>query len=407
MRSTPRLYSRLFFLCSLLWLLTCSLAQAQTASSSSNAASTASTAYAAGKIDLMEGDVRVFDKQNVRRTVKVGDKVYEGDNVVTGANGEIHLTMEDEGFIAVRPNTKMRIIQYRAEGDDNDKGVIGLLAGSLRSITGWIGKYHPKSYSINTPTATIGIRGTDHEPKVIPEGSSEGDAGTYDKVNAGGSFINTPQGNVDVTPNHAAFAPHNGKSAPRMLAFVPTFFHPTRNEHLIEGKHDRIQHIVQQRRDERVQQIRSGARPARPLESGNVRQNMQERGQARQQQRQEVQQNRQQNHEQDRRSMLQTQQQQHLQPGQQTQQQGLRPGLLQNRLQDRRTLQQTQQQAQQQRPQQGQPAQQQGRPAAQQMQQQRPQAGPQQMQGRQAPQQGQTRSPNNQGNDKHKKPPGT
>jgi hypothetical protein len=186
--------------------------------------------------------------------------------------------MDDEGFIAVRPNTKMRIAQYRAEGDDDDKGVISLVVGSLRSITGWIGKYHPKSYSINTPTATIGIRGTDHEPKVIEEGSSEGDAGTYDKVNAGGSFINTPQGNVDVTPNHAAFAPHNGGAAPRMLAAVPHFFRPTRNEHLIEGKHEQIQRVVQQRREERRQQIRSGVRQARPALNGGMRPGMNNNG---------------------------------------------------------------------------------------------------------------------------------
>ncbi len=261
MRSTSRLFARFFILaCALLCVTGHTAAQTPAPSN---------TAYVAGKIDLMEGDVRIVDTHNTRRTAKVGDKVYEGDSITTGAGGEIHMTMEDQGFIAVRPNTKMRIVQYRAEGDDDDKGVVALLVGSMRSITGWIGKYHPKSYSINTPTATIGIRGTDHEPKVILEGSSEGDAGTYDKVNAGGSFINTPRGNVDVTPNHAAFAPHDGRAAPHMLAAVPRFFRPTRNEHLIEGKHEQIQRIVQQTREERRQQIRSGLRPARPRQNAS------------------------------------------------------------------------------------------------------------------------------------------
>jgi hypothetical protein len=286
MRATSRLFSRFFlFTCTLLCLAIHLDAQAQ-----APATAPANAAYVAGQIDLMEGDVRIYDKQNLRRTAKVGDKIYEGDSITTGASGEIHMTMEDQGFVAVRPNTRMRIVQYRAEGDDDDKGVLSLLVGSMRSITGWIGKYHPKSYSINTPTATIGIRGTDHEPKVIPEGSSEGDAGTYDKVNAGGSFINTPQGNVDVTPNHAAFAPHDGRSAPRALASVPSFFRPTRNEHLIEGKHDQIQRIVQQKREERQQQIRSGLRPARPPLANTVRPNviqrMQQARQARVQERQ-------------------------------------------------------------------------------------------------------------------------
>jgi hypothetical protein len=226
-----------------------------------NAADNAATAQVGvGKVDLMEGDVRLFDSQMKLRAVQVGNQVFEGDSIVTGTDGEIHLTMADEGYIAVRPNTKMRIAQYRANGDDQDRGLIGLLSGSLRSITGWIGKYRPKAYVIRTPTATIGIRGTDHEPKVIPEGSAEGDPGTYDKVNAGGTTLRTPQGSVDVTPNHAAYASRRG-GGPRVLDKVPSFFKPTRNEHLIEGKHDQIQRTMEKKREERRQQVKTQGRP--------------------------------------------------------------------------------------------------------------------------------------------------
>jgi hypothetical protein len=250
------------------------------ASSNSNAASNAtapamnapnaslgsSNLTIAGKVDLVEGDVHVYDARNAVRIVHVNDNVFEGDSIVTGSNGEIHLTMADTGFIAVRPNTKMAITQYRANGDNQDKGVIGLLVGSFRSISGWIGKYQPKSYEIRTPTATIGIRGTDHEPKVIPDGSSEGEPGTYDKVNAGGTYINTPQGRVDVSENHAGFAPRGGpgiNARPRMLDRVPNFYRPTHNEHLIEGKHAEIQRNLPTRRAERFQQYKNTVRQQR------------------------------------------------------------------------------------------------------------------------------------------------
>lgn len=233
------------------------------AASATNAPNGSNNLTVAGRVDLVEGDVHIYDTRNAVRTVHVNDNVFEGDSIVTGANGEIHITMADTGFIAVRPNTKMAITQYRANGDSQDKGVIGLLVGSFRSISGWIAKYQPKSYEIRTPTATIGIRGTDHEPKVIPEGSSEGDPGTYDKVNAGGTFINTPQGRVDVSENHAGFAPHGGLGAnarPRMLDHVPNFYRPTRNEHFIEGKHAEIQRNLSTKRTERFQQYRSNIR---------------------------------------------------------------------------------------------------------------------------------------------------
>ena len=113
--------------------------------------------------------------------------------------------MDDRGFITVRPNTRMSIVNFRAQGDDNDRSILSLLQGSFRSITGWIGKFRPGAYQIRTPTATIGVRGTDHEPLVIPLVASEGEPGTYDNVNAGGSYIQTSHGQFEVATGKAAF----------------------------------------------------------------------------------------------------------------------------------------------------------------------------------------------------------
>ena len=209
----------------------------------------------AAKVALVEGDVTVIAGKNQRRKVKIGDVLVEGDSVVTGKDGELHLDMEDGGYMAIRPNTKMKIVKYQAKGNDSDAGVFGLLQGSFRSVTGWIGKFNREKYIVRTPNATIGIRGTDHEPLVIPAGSTDGEAGTYDKVNAGGSVIKTPQGRAEVAPNQAGFAPHGGKSAPRTLQAVPAFFKPTRNERLLEGKHDAVQKLITQRRETRKAEI--------------------------------------------------------------------------------------------------------------------------------------------------------
>ncbi|MGB7543429.1 MAG: FecR domain-containing protein [Burkholderiales bacterium] len=210
----------------------------------------------AGKVELIEGDARVFDKAKKLRQVKVGDPVFEGDSIVTGQDGEVHLAMGDGGYIGVRPGTKMRIVNYRAQGDADDKALFGLLEGSFRSITGWIARFGPKNYVIRTPTATIGVRGTDHEPSVIPEGSTLGEPGTYDKVNIGGTFLNTPQGRVDIEPGKAGFAPRRGGVRPRLLERVPAFFKPTRNEQRFEGLHERIQKQLQERRGQRQKFIR-------------------------------------------------------------------------------------------------------------------------------------------------------
>ncbi|MCK6383013.1 MAG: FecR domain-containing protein [Rhodocyclaceae bacterium] len=205
----------------------------------------------AGKVELVEGEVTVFDRAKKPRQVAVGDRVHEGEGIVTGRNGELHLAMEDGGFIAVRPDTKMSIAAYRAEGDDRDKSVFSLLEGTFRSVTGWIGKFNPRSYQVRTPTATIGVRGTDHEPLVIPQGATAGEPGSYDKVNVGATTLQTRHGSVEVRPNQAGFAPLRGKPRPRVLTQVPAFFKATRHEPAIAARHETIRKLIDERREER------------------------------------------------------------------------------------------------------------------------------------------------------------
>lgn len=215
----------------------------------------------AAKVVLVEGNVVVIapSAANVtalRRKVKVGDMLIEGESIVTGRDGELHLDMEDGGYMAIRPNTRMRIVKYQAKGNDFDTGVFSLLQGSFRSVTGWIGKFNQSKYIVRTPNATIGIRGTDHEPLVIPPGATEGEPGTYDKVNAGGSVMTTAQGRAEVAPNQAGFVAQAGKAAPRTLSAVPVFFRATRNERLLEGKHDIVQQRIAERRETRRTEIK-------------------------------------------------------------------------------------------------------------------------------------------------------
>jgi hypothetical protein len=210
----------------------------------------------AGTIMLVEGDASIVPAGAAARPAKVGDIVREGDTLITRKDGEVHLTMQDTGFIALRPNTRFGIVSYKADGDEGDKGVFRLLAGGFRSVTGWIGKFSARGYRVNTPTATIGIRGTDHEPRYIPEGSTEGEPGTYDRVFAGQTYIETPAGQTAISPNQAGFVSVRPHDRPRLLAGVPVFFRPGPHEADIAAKHAEIQRVIDQRREERRKVIR-------------------------------------------------------------------------------------------------------------------------------------------------------
>jgi hypothetical protein len=206
-------------------------------------------------IEVVEGIVTIIDDKGQARIAHVGDSVEEGDTIATGGDGELQMLTEDQGFIAVRPNTRMKVDAYRANGDAEDTSVISLLSGTFRSITGWIGTFNRNNYRIKTPTAAIAIRGTDHEPFYIPQpGPGEQPVaapGTYDKVNSGSTAIRNPAGEIVVNPNEVGFAPHDPKSAPRISRSIPPFYRPSRNEGKIERRKVETEKQIVHRRTER------------------------------------------------------------------------------------------------------------------------------------------------------------
>ena len=166
----------------------------------------------AGRVQLVAGDVQIIAVDGKSRPAVRGDVIDEGDTVVTGAAGALHLRMLDEGVIAVRANTRMRINQFRWSGkeDGNERSALDLVKGGFRTITGVIGRRNKETYSVNTPTATIGIRGTDHEVFHLEAGdavAASAEAGSYNKVNVGDTFLRTAAGTLELGPNQVGFAP--------------------------------------------------------------------------------------------------------------------------------------------------------------------------------------------------------
>ena len=231
------------------------LAQLACAQGAPSPSADAGERSAAGTVSLVEGDVRFLDARQQVRQPRQGDPIYEGEAIVTGADGEVHLDMQDGGYVGVRPGTRLNIVNFKADGGQDDSFVLGLLEGSFRAVTGWITRSSGRRAEVQTPTVTIGVRGTDYEPLVIPEGSKAGEAGTYTRVNIGETEMRTAEGSVVVKPNQAGFVPRSGPPRPRVLARIPPVFRPTRNEKRFEGLHARIHKNLEQRRQLRVKQI--------------------------------------------------------------------------------------------------------------------------------------------------------
>ncbi|MGA7593800.1 MAG: FecR domain-containing protein [Gallionella sp.] len=238
-------------------------------------------AYAAalfGTVDDLSGSASVSGQSGVPVPVAVGQKIYEQQTITSGADGEVHIVTEDGGIIAIRPNTVFRVDQYKAEGDSLDRIFMSLLKGSVRSITGWIGKHDFSAYRMTTPTATIGIRGTDHETTVIDRGDGD-QPGTYDTVNTGSTVLKTSRGEVDVTPGKFAFTPRDRAAAPSFLAHRPRFlaFRKLRIEQRIVKRKEFLHGRLEQMRKQRIRQFRqmrgrrAGQSADRPGKTGGYR----------------------------------------------------------------------------------------------------------------------------------------
>lgn len=202
----------------------------------------AAVAADAGRFQFVVGDIKVVSATGEQRVPAKGDAFKAGDTIITGPSGSAQIRMSDGGMVAVRPDTQLKLDQYVFNGreDGNERKIVSLIKGGFRVITGLIGNRNKDNYKVLTPSATIGIRGTDHEPVVIPPGAAGGfAAGTYDRVYRGATIIETDKGKLIVNPNQVGFAPGKG-AAPVLLPKVPEFYEtrPLRPEAARDPKGD-------------------------------------------------------------------------------------------------------------------------------------------------------------------------
>ena len=220
----------------------------------------------AGKLDSFEGDVKITAK-NITKSAVAGVEINEGDYVRTGANSWALFEMSDGASITLRPLTEIRISKYRFTEDGpaaQNSSLIDLTKGALRMITGLIGQSNRQGYAVKTATATIGVRGTDHEPAYYPPGDAEvrdQEAGSFDKVNDGETFIRNEGGQeVVVRRGRIAFMSQNRRLAPRLLDGEPQFFRrmaafDRRVAVRREAMHQRIDERRKQRQEQRKENM--------------------------------------------------------------------------------------------------------------------------------------------------------
>lgn len=146
---------------------------------------------AVGQLYDASGDVKTALGSQKAQAVGKG-ALLENDMIVfTGDVSQAVLKFEDGQVIALQSNSSFRIDDYRYNPKEIEKSnmFFSMLKGGLRAITGLISSKHQAAFRLNTPNATIGIRGTDF--MVVMSNQMYGNviSGSISMTNAAGTAV--------------------------------------------------------------------------------------------------------------------------------------------------------------------------------------------------------------------------
>ena len=124
-----------------------------------------------GTVGELDGPVTVIRADGTVVDLAVGDAVYMGDVIQTGSGGVIGIVFIDETEFSLGSNGRMvldELVYDPASGAGSSS--FTLVSGAFSFVSGQLAKSGPDAMQVNTPVATIGIRGTTGTIEVRDEG---------------------------------------------------------------------------------------------------------------------------------------------------------------------------------------------------------------------------------------------
>lgn len=178
---------------------------------------------AAATVTNMNGTVSAQKADGSVRLLSQKSEVDVGDVLTTEQNSFARLKFTDGGEITMRPGTVLNINAYQFEESKpkEDSFIFDLVKGGFRTITGLIGKRGNRdAYRANSPTATIGIRGTDYGSLLCQANCGKLPDGQYIDVKQGKINVSNRAGSLDVDVGQFAYV-KDANTAPVLLPGDP------------------------------------------------------------------------------------------------------------------------------------------------------------------------------------------
>lgn len=124
------------------------------------------------RVAALNGDASVLGRDGAARSLAIGAAVFNGESVRTGADSHAVLAFRDQTKVTLIEKTAFNLEDVRMAGPAAQGSFVArLVSGGLRAITGLIGRANRGNVRIVTPTATIGVRGTGLDVRLLPDGA--------------------------------------------------------------------------------------------------------------------------------------------------------------------------------------------------------------------------------------------
>ena len=106
-------------------------------------------------------------RQGQTLSAKIGFEIWENDTLRTGPDGSIGVVFNDDTLLSLGPGSVLAIDEYVFTPNQGKFSIVlRMLKGTAAYQSGLISKLAPESAHFETPSASIGIRGTKFVVKV-------------------------------------------------------------------------------------------------------------------------------------------------------------------------------------------------------------------------------------------------
>ena len=112
-----------------------------------------------GVLSAVVGTVKIERSSNVFSGA-TADKVFEQDKIITFGKSRAQILLSDQTAINISQNAELVLTKF-VYGGDEETVAIKVSKGTFRFISGKVATSSPEKVNVETPVATIGVRGTE------------------------------------------------------------------------------------------------------------------------------------------------------------------------------------------------------------------------------------------------------